>query len=756
MIKKYISKLFSSGSSSKSVAYTDHEIYQQIELVIKKYHDGDTKSARDLIRKLARVQSGDIELLTELGKISAQNNDVEYAIDCLNKAVQLADSDSRPYIYLANVYRMIGKPDQAISLYKSVLDNDESNLDALINLGMLSEQENDLEKALTYYRKASDIYPDSVTPLLLAGKACLSNAASEDARKYLEKALAIDTGNPDVHYNLALTFYNSGNYDESIKHFTDYLESKPDNIEATYNLALAFIKAGKNEDALIKLETVIKYEPTHARALYHAGNINRELGKNEDAEDLLRLSAHYMPERADVHFALASVLRQEDETKEEAISEFERAIELKPDFAECYFQLGTLQIGLTQFDKALQNLNKAIELDPDYIDAINNKGMVYRYLGKYDDAYAQFNSILEREPENYNALINIATVLCDKKEYAETLRIFDDLLEKYPDNDELIWNLSHAFLLLNRYEKGWEGYDKRWTVKNAIKSRPFKFRVWSGDTEPDSTLLIYGEQGLGDEIMFASCFADIMGRVKKTIIECDPRLAAIFSRSFPSASVVGRTSFSDDAWLSDYPEIDCQIAMGSIPRLVRRSISDFSHVHQYLVPDPGKLNKWQQRLSELGDGLKIGISWRGGTVKSRTNIRSVTLDMWHPILALPDSHFISLQYTDCKEELDSLHASTPYTIHHWQEAIDDYDETAALVSSLDMVVSVATSVVSLAGALGKTAWVMVPFSPGWMYGTEGDTTPWFESVRVFRQTEANRWDDVIQVMADELAGYSIQ
>jgi hypothetical protein len=263
-------------------------------------------------------------------------------------------------------------------------------------------------------------------------------------------------------------------------------------------------------------------------------------------------------------------------------------------------------------------------------------------------------------------------------------------------------------------------------------------------------LLVYGEQGLGDEIMFASCLPDVLQQDGEVIVECDPRLAPLFQRSFPSARVHGRASNEDTDWLSAVEPIDVQIPIGSLPSLYRRSLSAFPARGGYLQAEPSRVAYWQERLSALGPGRKVGISWRGGTVSSRRDIRSIALAQWLPILQQPGVEFVSLQYTDCADELADLQVQHGVTVHHWQEAIDDYDETAALVTALDLVVSVCTSVVSLCSALGRPVWVLVPSSPGWIFMHAGDTTPWFPCASLVRQQQAGDWQVCIERMADKL------
>jgi hypothetical protein len=259
--------------------------------------------------------------------------------------------------------------------------------------------------------------------------------------------------------------------------------------------------------------------------------------------------------------------------------------------------------------------------------------------------------------------------------------------------------------------------------------------------------LIYGEQGVGDQVLFASCLYDLMPFCDAVTLAVDNVLVDLFSDSFPELKVDS---------ISNYNEVNNQfdycVPIGSLPKYFRNDLSDFPGQSHYLRTDPGRSEYWKQRLQELPGELKVGISWQGGLGKTRRFYRSVNLPEMLPVLNVPGIDLISLQYTDCELELQQISQSHGIRVHHWQEAIDNYAETAALVDNLDLVISVCTSVVTLAGALGKTTWVLVPASPGWMFGLEGDRCDWFDSLKLYRQSCGAGWDSVIRQIAEDLSG----
>jgi hypothetical protein len=300
----------------------------------------------------------------------------------------------------------------------------------------------------------------------------------------------------------------------------------------------------------------------------------------------------------------------------------------------------------------------------------------------------------------------------------------------------------------------WDEYESRFASPLATR-RPYAFPPWDGTPLGEGALLVYGEQGLGDQIMFASCLPDLRRQTPNCVIECDPRLGGLFARSFPGARVVtAAQSDAAPAWLAEpgwvRGAIRAQIPVGSLPRRFRRSATDFPRHAGYLRADPARVERWRARLAAYGTNPKIGVAWRGGTATSRRSLRSLELDELAPVLASAPATWVSLQYTDCRTEIAATERRHGVTVHHWEEAIDDYEETAALVAALDSVVTVCTAVAHLSGALGQRALVMVPYAAEWRYGAAGEAMLWYPSVRLLRQPAPGAWVDLLEHVKNEL------
>ena len=479
-----------------------------------------------------------------------------------------------------------------------------------------------------------------------------------------------------------------------------------------------------------------------------AGLERLRAGDYHEAERHLGSAVEQAPEVPEAHLYLGVALARQGR-HEEAADCFVLATHHRPDFAEAHFQLGLVELHLDQPDAALAAFRRAADLKPDHADAHCNMGfLLYKHLEELDDAEAHLRRALELKPASIEAQINLAMVLDHRGETEAALAMYESILDVAPETHEVRLNRGLIRLARGDYARGWPDYEARHAVQ---RQRAFPYPAWDGTSVAGRTVLVHAEQGLGDEIMFASCLDEVIARAGHCVIECHRKLERLFCRSFPAATVHGTLQTDTDfTWLDRMPRIDCQVGIGSLPLRFRLSHSDFPRHTGYLKANATRVAHWRARLDAHGEGLKVGISWLGGTKKTRRLVRSIPLEQWGSLLALPGAHFVSLQYTDCSAELADLERNHGIRIYHWQEAIDDYDETAALVGALDLVISVQTAVVHLAGALGKPGWVMVSAFPEWRYSRTGTTLPWYPSLRIFRQRTLGHWQDVIDQMAAEL------
>lgn len=396
------------------------------------------------------------------------------------------------------------------------------------------------------------------------------------------------------------------------------------------------------------------------------------------------------------------------------------------------------------------------------LNAIGSTWKAENHTQKARYWYEKAQSILTQV--NPDIQSNLGTLHINEGNPEEAKKHLRAAIDVSPDHPQARWNLSLANLETANYEEGFRdyAYGKRSNVRMDRHYHHNGTTEWDGS--PGKTVVVYGEQGIGDEIMFASCIADMQKVCKKVIFDCHKKLHRLFINTFPDIDCYPTREDEKIYWVynGENPvyEIDAKIAIGDLPALYRKKINDFPGV-PYISCSPESNNKWGIKLAKVFNDEKpiIGINWIGGHKKTRVEVRSLTLEEMLPVLS-KDAHFVSLQYTKCEEEIFEFEQKHGIKIHHWPEAnySEHYDDYAGLVNNCDLVISNCSSVIHLAGSMGVPTWVLTPSRPAWRYcvaGTAvGDKMPWYQSVDLIRQKNGvKEWDDVVLEAAARLDNY---
>lgn len=376
----------------------------------------------------------------------------------------------------------------------------------------------------------------------------------------------------------------------------------------------------------------------------------------------------------------------------------------------------------------------------------NNLGYAFKSEQKLDEATEAFEKACELDPSDSDSLMNYGSMFVANGTPNKAISIFNDVLKLKSDSMPTLWNKSLAFLELGRYKEGWELYENRFSEKNTLLKNYHKDKTPMWDGTKGQTIVIYGEQGIGDQIMWLSILPDVM-KDCNVILDAHPRLFRILRNSFPNIPIFGTWKDPHMFWTQSY-QIDAAIPLGSLCKFYRNKKEDFPLVSPYLKADPVLIEKYRDKVDALPGRIKIGISWKGGIGGTNKKDRSIKLKEWLPLFNEIDADFISLQYQeDAEHDIEKFYAENPNAkkIIHWRDMVDDYDETAALVSNLDFVVSVPQSVVHLAGGLGIPTFQLTPKRAMWQMGVYGHDMPWYKPfVRNIWQKEVGMWEPVIK------------
>lgn len=497
---------------------------------------------------------------------------------------------------------------------------------------------------------------------------------------------------------------------------------------------------------------VLAVAPDNVAALIGHGECSLALGDYEDARDSFEVALAHAPASLPAHRGIGRLLRLSGEAAASA-AVLQEALRLSGPDAELLFELGLSLNAANDTAGAIDAYERALAVAPQHPGALVNLGLVY-LTQSVDLARAQqlFATARTLYPDSVAAQANYGLVLQEQGRFDLALAHYDALIAQQTETIEYRWNRAVAHLYLGDYARGWPDYALRHVRGGRDVRREFGLPEWDGENAAQHQLLVYAEQGIGDEIMFASCLPVLAGDAAGVVLECDTRLAALFARALPRIHVHGTARDGARDWLRRHPALDRQIAIGSLPRLLRRSAADFPAHSGYLQPDVARVAAWRHRLGSAG-ARTVGLSWRGGTRKTRAGLRSLELADFLSFANTPRCRFVCLQRGDCTQEIE-MARSAGMEILCWPEALDDLDECAALIAALDLVISVDNTVVHLAGALGRPCWTLLTHVPDWRYGLQGEVMPWYPSLRLFRQPESRDWAPVIAAVARELAAVS--
>ncbi|HEX2827155.1 MAG TPA: tetratricopeptide repeat protein [Burkholderiales bacterium] len=504
------------------------------------------------------------------------------------------------------------------------------------------------------------------------------------------------------------------------------------------------LQSGDEAEALRLLEALTWQHPELAEAHCALGELLARRGETDEARDSFTLALHFAPGSARAHYALGTLELSQHHIPA-AVRSITQALEHGGPNAAMYNTLGAAHAEAGDHVEAVACFRKAVAIAPDFAEAHSNLGCVlFRELEEQDEGPAAIERAIELGARGDAVWVNRAMVWHRRGEIDRALAVYDDLLARDPGMAQARLNRALIRLARGDFAAGWDDYEARRSLPGAAPT-PAGAGEWDGDDLQGRSLLVYPEQGLGDEIMFASCIPDLLRMEARCALRCNPKLETLFRRSFPAADVARA-----HGPVSSAAQWDRAISIASLPRFLRRSRAAFPAHGAYLHADPARVEHWRARLGALPGRLKVGLSWRGGLPSTRRNLRSIPLPDWVDVLRIPGVDFVSLQYTDSTREIEELSRESDVTIHEWKDAIADYDETAALVAALDLVISVQTSVVHLAGALGARTWALIPEVPEWRYGEHGDTMPWYPSVTLWRKQRGEEWVCVLARVARAL------
>lgn len=512
--------------------------------------------------------------------------------------------------------------------------------------------------------------------------------------------------------------------------------------------ALQMHQAGQVRQALDIYNQVLAWQPANDHLLYMAGMANLQLGQTLEGMRLLQHSLGIKQDNAPAHNNYGRALQSLGEL-EKALEAYDTALRVKPDYAEPLFHRGVVLADLHRIPEALESYDRAIALMPNFAEAHAGRGLALRELRRPAEALAAYDRSLALKPNQVDVHNSRGVVLQEMARLDEALASYERAIALKPDYAKAHLNKAYISLLKGDLAKGWELLEWRFTQFQSRFAQPH----WTGGQSLEGkTILVHADEGIGDAIMFARYARPLADLGARVVLEVQKPIAGLLKSLDGAAEVIARGE--------PRPPFDYHLPMLSLPYALRNTVKTVPKPVSYLAADPALVRQWGARMA--APKLKVGIAWAGGTHFGKTGWgihnekRNVPLELLSRILNGVDAEFYSLQVgAEAESELAArVHELWPRgNLHNFMGENRDFSDSAAIIDNLDVVVSVDTSVVHVAAALGKPVWVLLGFSHDWRWLQARDDSYWYPSVTLYRQGADLDWTQVLQRVAADLAAF---
>jgi len=631
-----------------------------------------------------------------------------------------------------------GRRGEAERLYNTILAVDPTHADALHLSGVLRHQQGQSAEGLRLVAAALKRQPRSRDVLSSYGVILDALERHEEALASFEKVLAMRGNDAVAHYNRGNALRGLGRDTEALASYDRALMLAPGLTDAHFNRANTLAALDRLGEALISYETALAAVPDRPDILTNYGKALLKLDRLDDALASFGKALIGDPENVLALTSLGSALVRLKRS-DEALANFERAWKLAPDNVLVLISLGNVLIGLKRPDEALVNFERALALAPDHAEALAGYGTALGALGRFDEALASFDRSLGIEPKAIMTHINRGNVFLSLTRMDEALACYSEAIAVDPENPEAHFNAALVRLCLGDFRQGWKEYEYRWKNPQFATLRSDLLQ-WRGEQDLDGkTIFLIAEQGLGDVIQFVRYAPLVAARGAKVLVGVQSALTALVA----TVPGVSRALGEGEA----VPDFDLCCPLLSLPLAFGTELTTIPAKVPYIRPYEERVAKWRDRLPD-SERLRVGVCWSGTNRHSNNKQRSLTLDRFATILSVPGVDFVSLQKEIEQSETAILR---DHGVAELGQEFQDFSDTAAVVSMLDLVVSVDTSVAHLAGAMAKAAAVLIPFSPDFRWLLDRTDSPWYPTMRLFRQTAIGDWAGPLDRLRQELS-----
>jgi len=633
-----------------------------------------------------------------------------------------------------------------------------------------------LERAGELYREVLQNEPDN--PVALHSLAMLAHRGghSDTAVELLSRAIETNPQAPQLHYSLGVAYETVGRLEQAISAYKQAVSLNPEYLDAQNKMAILLLRLGRHTDALQESERAIALAPDNAHAHHLRGFILQAQGRYpeaiasykqaiglkrdfvdaynhlgvalssqnmcDEAIDSYKQAVALDPGYADAYNNLAIALGMQG-LFEEAIGNYRQALQIEPTLVDALYNLANILQGQGLHAEAIVNYRQAIQLRPDYAEAYNNLSRSLKEFGQFGEAIESCRRSIALRPEMAEAYNNMGLLLRGQGRHSEAITNFEEAIRLKPDYANAHWNYSLALLASGRYAEGWKEYQwrRQTDIEAILDSQRHESSTWDGSSFEGKRLLIRYEQGMGDNIQFVRYAPLVKARGGTVIFETLKPLLGIL-RGFDGIDELVEASRDG----KPTAQFDLHAFILDLPGILGTTVETIPANVPYLRADKAKVECWRNKLA--GDCLKVGIVWAGSARHTNDRNRSCNLSRFAPLSKIEGVRLYGLQKGAAAAQIEQV--AGMMEVANLGGQFEDFADTAAVIESLDIVVSVDTAVLHLAGAMGKKVWALLPFEADWRWMLDRQDSPWYPTMSLFRQTQAGDWEGLFKRVADEL------
>jgi len=661
---------------------------------LRLHQSGALGKALELYDRILAHDARHLDALHLSGVAQYQSGQLEEAEGRIRRALQGNPRVASYHSNLGLVLEARQQPEAALNEYLCAIHLQEGYADAYLNLGNLYLVEGRVDEAIATFNKLLSIHPQFSSGLNSLGCAYRAQGNLLLASNYFRQTLALDPMNAQTYCNLGSVLRQMGALDDALVCFQNALRLQPNSVDALNQIGGMLVDCERAKEAIGLHRKALSIAPRSAESFVFLARALHGAGALDEAIDCCRKALEAQPDFVAALGELANLLREQNKSDEAKLA-LAQALAIKPDYAEAHNTFGVILAGEELMDEAREHLQKAIELKPGFPEAYNNLGIIDWNCGAYDEAR----------------------------------RAYQQSLAARPSYTEARWNLALAQLIDGDYAEGWRNYEARW--KRATAPRHFERPIWRGEPLNGARILLHCEQGLGDTLEFLRFVPLVVAAGGKVILDVPTRIVPL-AKEIPGLEAVvakGRR----------LPEFNLHCPLMSLPLALGITLENLPAQTPYLTI-PAAARKRAGRVAWPADVLRVGLAWSGSAKNAYNPKRNIPVEAFAPLFTVPGVQFYSLQ-------MNRIAKNAVVDLAAYQ---NDLADAAALVEHLDLVISVDTMMAHLAGAIGRPVWTLLSYAADWRWLRDRTDSPWYPTMRLFRQPRQGDWAAVMEEVRGEL------